>query len=147
MYNENMDDPYNLKRFMDAQNRVYSDVVKELRVGSKIGHWMWFVFPQIAGLGMSATSQLYAITCPEEAQAYLDHPILGERLTVCATLVLTVEGRSALEIFGFPDNLKLNSCMTLFASLPNAPSVFERVINKYFNGEKDSKTLEILASM
>lgn len=111
----NLNDPYRLERFVEAQDPIYNDVCSELRTGCKIGHWMWFIFPQIKGLGNSGTSRKFAISSLEEAEAYLKHPILGSRLRECAELVNLVEGRSVDEIFGYPDRLKFRSSMTLFA--------------------------------
>src|SRR5512135_647652 len=116
-------DPYNLDRFINAQEHVYQNVFSELRSGSKQSRWMWFMFPQIDGLGHSPTSRYYSIKSREEARQYLDHPILGARLLECAGTVLALNGRSALEIFGSPDDLKLKSSMTLFASLADAETV------------------------
>ena len=137
-------DPYNLMRFVDAQERDFKEALGEIRRGRKTSHWMWYVFPQLEGLGFSAISRLYAIRSIAEAEAYLHHPILGPRLSECAEAVLGVEGRSAHDIFGSPDDLKLRSCATLFAcvSLPGSP--FHRILEKYFHGEQDSRTLELL---
>lgn len=140
----NHDDPFDLSRFLEAQEPVYERALAELRHGQKRSHWMWFIFPQIDGLGFSATTKYYAIKSLTEAQQYLDHPILGVRLLECAEAVLAVKGRSISEIFGYPDDLKLKSCMTLFASVPNAPAVFGQVLEKYFHGERDAKTLALL---
>jgi uncharacterized protein (DUF1810 family) len=114
----------NLQRFLGAQDGTDTDALAELTAGEKRTHWMWFIFPQVAGLGNSPMAVRYAINCREEAQAYLDHPVLGSRLRECATALLGVQGRTANEIMGFPDDLKLKSSMTLFASLPNTDSVF-----------------------
>ena len=137
-------DPYNLQRFVRAQKPVYADVVAELRAGSKRGHWMWFVFPQLAGLGHSAMAQTYAIASTAEAEAYLDHEILGSRLDQCTRLVVGAEGKSATDIFGHPDDLKFRSCMTLFAHVAPAGSVFHAALTKYFAGEPDRLTLDRL---
>ncbi len=139
-------DPDNLARFIGAQEKVYETVLAELRSGSKRTHWMWFIFPQIDGLGRTPTAKYYSIKSWEEAQRYLDHPILGARLLECAGIVLAVDGRSALEIFGSPDNLKLKSSMTLFASVTDVQTVFVRVLDKYFDGERDQRTLDLLGS-
>jgi uncharacterized protein (DUF1810 family) len=112
-----MIDDHKLHRFLDAQERVYDTVLDELRAGRKSGHWIWFIFPQITGLGHSEMAQKYAITSLDEAKAYLQHPVLGPRLRACTQLVLNVNGRSAEEIFGYPDNLKFRSCMTLFMAV------------------------------
>lgn len=138
------DDPHDLKRFLTAQGPIYDTALAELRAGRKRSHWMWFVFPQLTGLGFSATSRYYAVMSREEARGYLEHPVLGPRLVECAEAVLDVEGRSVSEIFGYPDELKLKSSMTLFAEVAGRSSVFERVLQKYFGGERDPRTLELL---
>jgi uncharacterized protein (DUF1810 family) len=138
------DDPFDLNRFVSAQRDVYVQALAELRDGRKRSHWMWFVFPQLEGLGYSATSQYYSIKSRDEARHYLDHPVLGARLVEAAEAVLAVEGRSASQIFGFPDDLKLNSSMTLFANVAGPQSVFVRVLEKYYGGQRDSKTLSLL---
>ena len=137
-------DAFNLARFVSAQEPIYTNVLTELRSGRKRTHWMWFIFPQIDGLGYSSTSKYYAIKSKEEARQYLNHPILGKRLLECAELVLDIKGRSASEIFGSPDDLKLKSSMTLFTTVADPDSVFTRVLDKYFNGQPDSKTLTLL---
>ena len=137
-------DPHNLNRFLTAQQGVYETALAELRRGSKQSHWMWFIFPQIAGLGRSPTSQYYSIKSAEEAREYLHHPVLGARLLECARALLAVHGRSASEIFGFPDDMKLKSSMTLFASVAESEPAFERVLGQYFDGERDQRTLELL---
>ena len=137
-------DPFNLNRFTEAQEGVYGRAMAELTGGRKRSHWMWFIFPQIEGLGHSSISRQYAIKSIEEARAYLKHPILGARLSDCAEAVLGIEGRSASEIFGFPDDLKLRSSMTLFAAISEQGSVFARVLDKFFNGERDERTLQLL---
>jgi uncharacterized protein (DUF1810 family) len=139
-------DPDNLARFISAQDEVYEDVLAELRSGSKQTHWMWFIFPQIEGLGHSSISRYYSIKSREEAERYLAHPILGPRLVECAEIVLAENGRSALEIFGSPDDLKLKSSMTLFASVDDSQTVFTRVLDKYFGGQRDQRTLGLLRS-
>jgi uncharacterized protein (DUF1810 family) len=133
-------DRFDLGRFVQAQERVYARVLEELGAGLKRSHWMWFIFPQIAGLGSSPTSQRYAIGGAEEARAYLAHPVLGARLRECTQKVLNVQGRGASEIFGYPDDLKLRSCMTLFAAVSPPGSVFERVLAKHFQGRGDELT-------
>jgi uncharacterized protein (DUF1810 family) len=139
------EDPFDLGRFTSAQERVYETVLAELRSGWKRSHWMWYIFPQIAGLGHSSTSKHYAIKSIEEAQAYLNHPILGARLVECAEAVLAVQGRSVSQIFGYPDDMKLKSSMTLFAAVAEDPhSVFVRILEKYFHGEQDGMTLHQL---
>jgi uncharacterized protein (DUF1810 family) len=137
-------DSYDLNRFIQAHEGVYEQALAEIRSSRKRSHWMWFVFPQYAGLGFSPTSQRYSIKSALEAKAYLAHPVLGPRLVECAEAVLGVEGKSALEIFGSPDDLKLKSCATLFASISPAGSVFERLLGKYFQGAPDGKTLGLL---
>jgi uncharacterized protein (DUF1810 family) len=141
------DDPFDLARFTTAQEGVYTRALAEIRAGDKRSHWMWFIFPQIDGLGVSSTAKHYAIKSAEEARQYLSHPVLGPRLLECAEAVLAVEGRSASEIFGSPDDLKLNSCMTLFESVAGRDTVFGRVLDKYYQGERDTKSQEILAAM
>jgi uncharacterized protein (DUF1810 family) len=141
----NHDDPFDLRRFLDAQEGVYETALAELRAGRKRTHWMWYIFPQIDGLGHSPTAIRYAIKGLDEARRYLDHPVLGARLVACAEAVLAVEGRSVSEIFGYPDDLKLRSSMTLFASLPGASPVFLRVLDRYFRGERDARTLQLLS--
>jgi len=137
------DDPYDLHRFTKAQRNTYDRVLAELRNGKKQTHWMWYIFPQIDGLGHSATSRRYAIKSIEEARQYLNHPVLGKRLLECVKVILAIEGRSISEIFGDPDDMKLKSSMTLFTCIPNSPSVLFRVLDKYFNGNRDVKTLQL----
>jgi len=137
-------DPHDLKRFVQAQEDDYERALSEVKSGRKRSHWMWYVFPQIEGLGFSTTSRRYSIKSIGEAKAYLSHPVLGPRLMECAEAVLGVEGRSAYEIFGPPDDMKLRSCATLFACVAPAGSVFERLLDKYFQGERDQKTLRLL---
>jgi uncharacterized protein (DUF1810 family) len=140
-----MSDPFNLKRFVDAQADVIDRVLDELRAGHKRSHWMWFVFPQLAGLGRSAMAERYAISSLEEARAYLGHPVLGPRLVDCSTLVLGVEGRSVSEIFGAPDDQKFWSSMTLFSITADASTtVFRACLQKYFGGRSDRGTLLLL---
>ena len=138
-----MTDPFRLQRFVDAQQGVYAQVCAELAAGCKRSHWMWFVFPQLKGLGRSATAQHYGIASKAEAQAYWAHPLLGPRLKQCTDLVLAVDGRSAQQIFGPPDDLKFRSSMTLFAQATGEP-VFTRALQKYFGGEADPRTIELL---
>ncbi len=137
-------DPFDLARFTKEQEGTYGIALAELRRGRKRTHWMWYIFPQIDGLGRSATSEYYAIKSLEEAQAYLNHPVLGPRLRQCAEAVLAVEGRSVSDIFGYPDDLKLLSSMTLFAGAADSDSTFVRVLDKYFQGRRDQKTLDLL---
>ncbi|MGA7827029.1 MAG: DUF1810 domain-containing protein [Geobacteraceae bacterium] len=141
-------DPFDLDRFISAQERSYDSVLAELRSGQKRSHWMWFIFPQIVGLGRSSTAQHYAIKSLEEARQYLNHPLLGPRLLECAGAVAVIEGRSVEAIFGYPDDLKLRSSMTLFASVAQDPhSVFNQVLDKYFQGEPDIRTLQIMETL
>jgi uncharacterized protein (DUF1810 family) len=137
-------DPYNLNRFVKAQENDYQRALAEIRSGCKQSHWMWYIFPQFDGLGFSPTSKRYSIKSLAEARAYLGHPVLGPRLRECAEAVLGVEGRSAFEIFGSPDDLKLRSYATLFAHVSPAGSVFERLLDKYYQGEPDSQTVRLL---
>jgi len=132
------------QRFLQAQEGVYQKVVSELKNGKKRTHWMWFIFPQIEGPGKSPVSQYYAIRNLEEAQKYLSHPVLGERLKECTRILLDLEGLAAEDIFGYPDNLKLKSSLTLFALVAGPDSIFERALKKFFSGKKDDLTLEIL---
>ena len=135
-----------LQRFLKAQERDYERALKEIKNGRKQTHWMWFIFPQIAGLGYSDITKYYAITNRAEAQAYISHPVLGKRLVEISHALLENDGASALKIFGTPDDLKLKSCMTLFGSLPKADPVFEAVLQKYFEGAKDHRTILLLKS-
>lgn len=137
-------DPYDLSRFMEAQQSSYATALSEIRRGQKRSHWMWFIFPQYIGLGISSTSQRYAVKSVAEAEAYLNHPVLGQRLKECAEALLLIEGRSAQQIFGYPDDLKLKSCATLFAQVSPSGSVFKRVLAKYFQGEQDPQTLRLM---
>jgi uncharacterized protein (DUF1810 family) len=137
-------DPHNLNHFVRAQQHDFDLAIAEIRNGRKQSHWMWYIFPQFDGLGFSSTSQRYAIKSVAEAKAYLDHPVLGPRPIECAQAVLNVAGRSAHEVFGSPDDMKLRSCATLFASVSPAGSVFDQLIDKYYQGERDSKTLKLL---
>ncbi|HOT28143.1 MAG TPA: DUF1810 domain-containing protein [Candidatus Ozemobacteraceae bacterium] len=137
-------DAFNLERFVQAQNDVYDDVLVELKNGRKRSHWMWFVFPQFEGLGFSPISEMYSIKSLAEATAYIAHPVLGPRLIECAETVLGVEGRSAHEIFGSPDDMKLKSCATLFARVSPPGSPFHRILDKYYSGVQDDRTLELL---
>jgi uncharacterized protein (DUF1810 family) len=137
-------DPHNLQRFVDAQARVFDQVLTELREGRKRSHWMWFIFPQIAGLGFSDMARRFAISGQDEAAAYLQHEILGPRLKQCADLVNQVSGRTIDQIFGYPDDLKFHSSVTLFASVAPGEQVFRVSLEKYFSGERDSTTLALL---
>ena len=138
-------DPYDLARFVRAQAGDYEQALAEIRAGAKRSHWMWYVFPQFVGLGSSPTSMHYAIKSRNEAEAYLAHAILGPRLIECAEAVLRIEGRSALQIFGSPDDMKLRSSATLFASVSPEGSVFHQIIDKYFDGEGDVHTIALLS--
>jgi uncharacterized protein (DUF1810 family) len=138
------DDPYELNRFISAQKGVHDRVLAELRDGLKRTHWMWYIFPQIDGLGHSPTTRLYSIKSLDEARQYLSHPVLGARLVENAEAVLAVSGRSASDIFGHPDDWKLQSSMTLFALVAEPGSVFECVLEKYYEGKRDARTLQIL---
>ncbi|WP_315923532.1 DUF1810 domain-containing protein [Mesorhizobium sp. SP-1A] len=137
-------DPFDLERFVEAQDAVVDKVLAELRQGRKTSHWMWFVFPQIAGLGMSAMSQRYAISSLGEARAYLDHPVLGSRLRDCVGILLGVTGGSAHDIFGSPDDRKLHSSLTLFQQAAPDEPLFRQALERYFGGEPDRATLERL---
>jgi len=142
-----MRDQYGLKRFVRAQDGVYEQACAELRLGRKRTHWMWFIFPQIKGLGSSEMAVRFAISSIEEAKAYLEHPVLGDRLRECARIVVAVEGRTAEEIFGYPDDLKFRSSMTLFAKaaeISEEDLVFSQALDKYFGGKEDAGTVERL---
>jgi uncharacterized protein (DUF1810 family) len=139
-----MDDPHDLARFLQAQESVYWHVLAELRAGRKRTHWMWFVFPQFAGLGHSAMAQRYAIVSLDEARAYLEHPVLGARLRECSALVLAVPGKTVHEIFGSPDDLKFHSSMTLFHRAAPAEAVFGECLRACFAGQEDRRTLALL---
>ncbi len=138
------DDPYGLTRFVRAQENDCAQALEEMRGGRKRTHWMWYIFPQLDGLAFSSTSKHYAIKSLEEAKAYLAHPLLGPRLLECAEAVVHIEGRSATDIFGSPDDLKLRSCATLFACVSPRDSVFDRLLRKYYRGGRDGKTLQLL---
>jgi uncharacterized protein (DUF1810 family) len=144
--NYSPEDPHDLNRFVEAQADSYEQARAEIRSGRKRIHWIWYIFPQIDGLAMSSTSNRYAIKSVAEAKAYLSHPLLGPRLLECMETLLCIEGRSAAEILGSPDDLKLRSCATLFASVSPPDSVFEHVLAKYYQGEPDRKTLQLLCS-
>ncbi|WP_372895733.1 DUF1810 domain-containing protein [Stieleria sp.] len=138
------DDPFDLARFVSAQRDCYEQVLSELRRGQKRSHWMWFVFPQLRGLGFSSTAQFYGISGIDEARAYLSHPLLGDRLIECCQAMLSVRDRTATEILGQPDDLKLCSCATLFGSVAADDSVFQQVLERYFDGKADPRTLQLL---
>ena len=139
-----MNDRFNLTRFIEAQDGVYSDVLHELKRGRKTGHWIWYIFPQVSGLGHSEESERYSISCINEARAYVDHPILGARLLECIELVMNVEGKSERQILGYPDDLKFRSCITLFSIVDEANSIYRCALDKYFDGEPDPKTLKAI---
>ena len=146
-----MDDAYDLERFVHAQQPLIGRVLEELAAGYKASHWMWFIFPQLRGLGASGTAQRFGLAGVAEARSYLRHPLLGPRLRECTALVLAVEGRSAEEIFGYPDYLKFRSCLTLFAQAAASGAspedrVFGEALVKYYGGEPDPKTLALLTS-
>jgi uncharacterized protein (DUF1810 family) len=144
-----MDDQYSLTRFVAAQEPLFDRVRSELTAGRKESHWMWFVFPQLQGLGSSATARRYALACIEEARAYLAHPVLGARLRECTRLVNRIEGRTIEEIFGYPDHLKFRSCMTLFACAAGEAGegpLFREALRKYFAGESDPLTRKLLTA-
>jgi uncharacterized protein (DUF1810 family) len=137
-------DPFDLQRFVDAQARVYADALEELRAGRKRTHWMWFVFPQLMGLGSSPMAQRYALSGVGEARAYLDHPVLGPRYLECISVVNRIEGRTAHDIFGSPDDLKLHSSLTLFLRADPAEPALQRALNAYFGGRPDLRTVALL---
>lgn len=139
-------DPYDLNRFVQAQKDDYARALSEVKSGRKRSHWMWYIFPQFDGLGFSATSRHYAIKSIEEANAYLGHSVLGPRLLECIKAALAVDGRSAYDIFGYPDDMKLRSCATLFAHVSPAGSVFHQLLDKYFQGDHDNKTLQLVGA-
>lgn len=141
---EMTDDPFDLGRFVTAQDRVYETVLAELRAGAKRSHWIWFVFPQLRGLGRSSTAQHYGIASADEAAAYLAHPVLGRRLRECAALLSTHADRSATEMLGYPDDLKVRSSMTLFARVGHDP-VFREVLDTFYGGSDDPATLDLLS--
>jgi uncharacterized protein (DUF1810 family) len=138
------DDTFHLSRFLSAQEDTFAVALSELRRGRKCTHWMWYIFPQLAGLGSSPTAEHYAIRSLEETRAYLNHPVLGPRLLDCCRALLAVQGRSAPDIMGYPDDLKLRSSMTLFSLVEGAPSEFRAVLQKYYQGQSDGRTIELL---
>jgi uncharacterized protein (DUF1810 family) len=146
MADANEGDPHDLDRFVQAQEGDFERALAEIRAGRKRSHWMWYIFPQYDGLGFSSTSRHYAIKSVAEAKAYLAHPVLGPRLTEIAEAAHHVEGRSALEVFGSPDDMKLRSCATLFAHVSPPNSVFERLLGKYFAGQPDDRTLRLIGA-
>jgi uncharacterized protein (DUF1810 family) len=140
-------DSHHLARFVSAQAEDYTTALAEISAGQKHSHWMWYIFPQFAGLGLSPISQQYAIRSLAEARAYLAHPLLGPRLIRCCVAALATEGRSATDIFGSPDDLKLRSSATLFAAVSRPNSVFHQLLDKYFNGNPDPRTLNLIAAI
>ena len=138
-------DRFDLQRFVEAQDRVYETALEELRAGRKRSHWIWFVFPQLQGLGRSPTAIRYGITSLAEARAYLDHDVLGPRLRECARLIAGIQGSSAEDIFGWPDNLKVCSSMTLFARATDDNADFRAVLDRFYDGVEDALTVEQLA--
>ena len=144
MTNETASDPHDLTRFVEAQARDYDRALAEVRAGRKQSHWMWYVFPQFEGLGFSPTSQRYAIRSRAEADAYLQHPVLGPRLLEITEATLDLQSRSASDVFGSPDDMKLRSCATLFASVSPPGSVFHQLLDRYFDGNPDEKTLRLI---
>jgi len=140
-----MEDKYKLIRFLEAQNQMYLKALSEIKRGKKQSHWMWFIFPQVKGLGVSDTSNYYGITGIAEATAYLEHPVLGKHLIEIAAATLGIKGRTALDIFGSPDDMKFHSSMTLFSQVRNADPVFQKVLDIYFNREPDKSTLLLLS--
>ncbi len=133
-----------LKRFLEAQANDYATALAEIQAGRKQSHWMWYIFPQMANLGFSATSKFYAIKDRSEAENYLAHPVLGARLIEISAALLEVKGKTANQIFGSPDDMKLKSSMTLFSALENTNPIFRQVLDKYFDGAKDRRTLELI---
>jgi uncharacterized protein (DUF1810 family) len=139
-------DPHGLSRFVQAQENDYAQALAEIRSGRKQSHWMWYIFPQFDGLGHSSISKRYSIKSVAEAEAYLRHSTLGPRLAECCEAAMQIEGRSAHEVFGSPDDMKLRSCATLFAHVSPAGSVFDRLLDKYFQGAPDDRTLRLLGA-
>lgn len=141
-----MQDKYNLQRFLDAQERDYEIALSEIKNGRKRSHWMWYIFPQIDGLGFSSMAKHYAIKNKDEAITFLLHPVLGKRLVQISEELCKLPGNNATNILGTPDDLKLRSCATLFSLLPDSHPVFKAVLKKFFNGEEDKKTVQIIES-
>ena len=139
-------EPFDLQRFVDAQDAVFPAIRAELRAGRKESHWMWFIFPQLRGLGQSSTARFFGISSLEEAAAYLQHPVLGPRLRECTELINAIENRPASQIFGYPDDMKFRSSMTLFAATVEGGGIFDQALRKYFAGEPDSLTVDLLRS-
>ena len=147
MRDESRDDPFDPNRFLSAQENDYEQALAEIRAGRKRTHWIWYIFPQLDGLGFSSTARHYAIRDAKEARAYLRHPVLGARLLECAEAAVGIEDRSAGEIFGATDSMKLRSCATLFASVSPTGSIFERLLDKYYEGSPDEKTRALLRTV
>ena len=145
--NKNAGDRHDLDRFLGAQKSEYEQALAEIRSGRKRTHWMWYIFPQYAGLGSSAMAQRFAIKSRAEAKAYIQHPVLRDRLVECVEAVLGIENRTAIEVFGSPDDMKLCSSATLFAAVSPVGSVFERLLDKYFEGQRDQRTLQLLSGV
>jgi uncharacterized protein (DUF1810 family) len=137
-------DPFQLQRFVDAQRAVYQQALAELRAGRKQGHWIWFILPQLCGLGRSQLAQRYAISCRAEAAAYLEHPLLGARLRECVAAITAIDGSSIEHILGQPDDLKFRSCLTLFGAVADDPALFDHALGKFYAGQRDSLTLRLL---
>ena len=137
---------FDLQRFITAQQTDYATALAEIKQGRKRSHWIWYIFPQIAGLGFSETSKHYALQNAEEAQTYLNHPILGNRLIEICSELLKLPTNNATQVFGTPDDMKLRSCVTLFAAMPSATPIFQQVLDKFFTGEGDRKTLKIISN-
>jgi uncharacterized protein (DUF1810 family) len=142
--NPPMDDPFDLRRFVDAQQDTHAQAVHELAAGRKASHWMWFVFPQLRGLGHSPMATRFGIASLDEAHAYLAHPLLGPRLEECVRLALRIEGRPIADILGPPDDIKFRSCLTLFEAAAPEPGIFTEALRKYFDGVRDARTLQLL---
>ncbi|MFI5162960.1 MAG: DUF1810 domain-containing protein [Sphingobacteriales bacterium] len=138
--------PSNLERFLKAQETSYDAALEEIRGGRKRSHWMWFIFPQVQGLGFSSTAQMYAINGYEEAEAYLKHPVLGKRLLEISHALMALQNDDPSSVFGYPDDLKLKSSMTLFASVEPENPLFQQVLDKFYHGTKDAKTLQLLGN-
>lgn len=141
-----MNDLFNLERFLEAQEQSYQNALEEIRNGRKESHWMWYIFPQIKGLGSSSMSNFYGLKNLEEAEAFLSHPILGKRLVEICTVLLGLDESDAYSIFGSPDHLKLKSCLTLFSQVENTNQIFEQLLSKYFNSKYDEITLSMIDS-
>lgn len=139
-----MEKQYDLDRFLEAQRETYGNALREIRAGSKQTHWMWFIFPQLRGLGFTDYNIFYGIENLQEASQYFNHPILGRRLEEITQALLKIENKTALEILGRADERKLRSCMTLFNLLPDSPKCFREVLDKYYHGEQDEKTQQII---